>query len=139
MHVPLRVGVYVSARAQRSAPVASPAPLTAERVADALIDNLGGFDAGWAMFRAAMGLVRVGVERAEESEFAFTAHPQGVWRKLMYALEDGLRLAAAACEIEELRLETAEPDRTGPARRQELARVLHERAVERADARRLTA
>lgn len=114
---------------------AAPPPLTAERVADALVDNLGGFDVGWALFRAALATIALAVERAQESEFPFTAHPNGVWRKLAYGVEDGIRLALVACELEELRHGEGDDERNAPARRADVARLLHERAVERARAR----
>lgn len=119
-------------------PDASPSlvPLTPERLSSALVDNLGGYDAGWAMFRAGLAALELAIERARERELAFKSHPTGVYHRLLEDVADGLRLGAAAAEVEELRHEDGQAERNGPIRRASLERVLRERAVDSAAERR---
>lgn len=104
-------------------------PITPARVARALTDVLGGYEAGWGLWLSALGQIEQSLVDARDGRDRFCSWPPQELRRLLTQLEDALQLATTAVEIQLAVME--EPERTLPAARLEtIADVLHERATE---------
>lgn len=111
-------------------PKHDPVPITPARVARALVDGLGGYEAGWGLWVSALGkLEQALVDARDNGRNRFCAFPPGELRRLLTDVEDALELASTAVEIQLAVNE--EPETTSPKRRTAtIAAVLHERAAE---------
>lgn len=105
-----------------------PVPITPERVARALTDVLGGYEAGWGLWLSALGQLEQALVDARDGRDRFCSWPPNELRRLVRQLEDAMQLATTAVEIQLAVME--EPERTLPAARLEtIADALHARAV----------
>lgn len=106
-----------------------PVPITPARVARALTDVLGGYEAGWGMWLSALGQLEQALVDAREGRDRFCSWPPNELRRLVRVLEDAMELAATAVEIQLAVME--EPERTRPVERMKtIADVLHARAAD---------
>ncbi len=104
-------------------------PVTPARIARALVGVLGGYEAGWGLWLAALGQLEQALLSARENRDRFCSWPPQELRRLHTALEDALRLATTAVEIQLAVNE--EPEGAPPSTRLEtIADVLQERAVD---------
>jgi hypothetical protein len=92
----------------------------------ALADVLGGFDGGWSFWRAALAELGEAIARSSDGRERFTSYPQGEFRRLLRDVDDALRMAATAVELQALL--NGEPDDKGAERRRDIAELLHARA-----------
>lgn len=105
-----------------------PVPITPERVARALTDVLGGYEAGWGLWLSALGQLEQALADAREARDRFCSWPPQELRRLVGQLEDAMQLATTAVEIQLAVMQ--EPERTLPtARLETIADVLRERAA----------
>jgi hypothetical protein len=104
-------------------------PITPARVARALVDVLGGYEAGWGLWLAALGQLEQALAEARTGRDRFCSWPPQELRRLTVALADAMELATTAVEIQLAVNE--EPEDTAPADRlATIADVLHERAAD---------
>jgi len=108
----------------------SPEPITPRRISRALVDVLGGYEAGWGLWVSALGkLEQALVDARANGRDRFCSWPPQELRRLLADVEDALQLASTAVEIQLAVNE--EPEDASSARRQAtIADVLHERAAE---------
>jgi hypothetical protein len=66
----------------------------------ALADLFGGFDGGWAVWRAALSGLELAVERSREREGGFTSYPAGELRRFLRDVESALTLASTAVDLQ---------------------------------------
>lgn len=93
--------------------------LTVEGYERALADLFGGFDGGWALWRAALASLELAVERSRDAEGRFTSFPAGEMRRLLRDVEGAVALAATAADLQ--RLLNGGEDAQGRSARDELS------------------
>jgi hypothetical protein len=97
--------------------------MTLER---ALADLVGGYEGGWSFWRAALAQLDLAVERSRDGRDPFTSYPQGAFRRLLIDVDDALRMAATAVEVQAIL--NGEPDDKDAERRRDVAELLAARA-----------
>lgn len=105
-------------RKQTAAEVAATAealPLTAARLERALVDVLGGSEAGWSFWLAGLAKIEQAVRDSREGRDRFCSWPPQELRRLVTDLGDALELAMAAVEVQ--LVANGEPDEQGAGRR----------------------
>jgi hypothetical protein len=92
----------------------------------AIVDVVGGPDAGHAFWLAALAKIDHAVARSRDREDAFCTWPAGEWGRLTRDLEEALELAATGVDVQMLVL--GEPADKGQ-RRESIAEMLRARAA----------
>lgn len=96
------------------------------RLERALADLLGSYDGGYTFWRAACVALDEALDEARDHDH-FRAHPPGAFRDLLRRVDDALRMAATAVEVQMLLDD--EPDDKDAERRRDIAELLHARAA----------
>jgi hypothetical protein len=108
---------------------AEPVPITPPRVARALVDHIGGYEAGWGLWLSACGKIEQALLDARDSRDPFCSFPTGRLERLTFQLHEAIMLAATAAEIQ-LAVGEDPPSRKPAECVETIAELLHDRAAE---------
>jgi hypothetical protein len=110
-------------------PKHEPVPITPARVSRALVDHIGGYDAGWGLWLSACGKLEQTLLDARQGRDRFHSWPVGELRRLVGQVYEAIQLAATAADLQLAVNE--DPPHAEPGESVALiADLLHERAAE---------
>lgn len=98
------------------------------RLERALADVVGGYGGGWHFWQAAIAALEEALADARHSESSFRSFPPAPFRRLLVAVDDALRMAAAAVAVQQALDEDDDGKRAD--RERDIAEVLLARARE---------
>jgi hypothetical protein len=107
---------------------------TTPRLERALADLVGGPAGGWAFALAGLAALEQAVTSARSGADRFRAYPAGWFRALLVDVDDALRIAATAVDVQ-LVLDEHEGDGRSLDRRRDISELLLARANALADER----
>jgi len=81
-------------------PAGDSLPITPARVARALVDVLGGYEAGCGLWLSSLGKLEATITECRDGRDRFCSWPKGELRRLTTHLQDALDLAATAAELQ---------------------------------------
>lgn len=105
------------------------------RLGRAVADVFGGYDGGLVFWSAALVALERAIADARAGEERFRSYPAGEFRRLLGRVDDALRMAAAAVDVQAI-IDEGELDGRERDRDRDVAELLLARARELADERR---